>query len=180
VRALSYRVVAILEPRIRDISRQLLDAVVDREVIDLALDYSVPLPMKVIAEMIGMPASDWPRFKQWSDCILQLSHARSGSAEENKAVGDFIKVTAEMSPYLAEMTSLRKESPNEDLLSRLVHAEVDGERLSHDEILGFFQLQQRSRKFCAIVPLCSGLCERRGDRSKSMARFFRPESSCWR
>jgi cytochrome P450 len=134
------RVVANLEPRIRDISRQLLDAVIDRGQMDLALDYSVPLPLKVIAEMIGIPASDWARFKQWSDCILQLSYARSGTAEEGKAVGDFIKVTAEMSPYLAEMISLRKKSPTEDLLTRLVHAEVEGERLSHDEILGFFQL----------------------------------------
>ena len=40
---------------------------------DLAADFSVPLPMLVIAEMIGVPAADWPRYKRWSDVILRLA-----------------------------------------------------------------------------------------------------------
>src|SRR5947209_7139971 len=73
-RAFTPRSVANLEPRIRGLSRALLDETVGRGEMDLAGDYSVPLPMMVIMEMIGMPPADWPRFKHWSDGILKLSY----------------------------------------------------------------------------------------------------------
>ena len=106
----------------------------------MAADFSVPLPMRVIATMIGIPADDWPRFKRWSDGILKLSYARSGGQEAQEAGREFRAVTAEMSPYLAEMIRQRRAAPQNDLLTRLIESEVDGERLSHEEILGFFQL----------------------------------------
>lgn len=139
-KAFTPRSVANLEARIRGISRELLDSAVERGTMDLATDYSVPLPMKVIAEMIGIPAADWERFKRWSDSILKLSYARSGGEEADQAGKEFVAVTAEMSGYLAEMIQQRRSAPADDLLTRLIQAEVDGERLSHDEILGFFQL----------------------------------------
>jgi cytochrome P450 len=139
-RAFTPRVVANLEPRIRELSRQLLDETIERGEMDLAADYAVPLPMKVIAEMIGIPAEDWPRFKRWSDGILRLSYARSGGEEAAAAGREFGAVTAEMSAYLTEAVARRRAAPRDDLLTRLVEAEVDGERLAHDEILGFFQL----------------------------------------
>ncbi|MDB5313921.1 MAG: cytochrome [Gemmataceae bacterium] len=60
-RAFTPRVVTNLEPRIRELSRQLLDQAIERGEMDLAADFSVPLPMLVIAEMFGVPAADWPR-----------------------------------------------------------------------------------------------------------------------
>jgi cytochrome P450 len=107
---------------------------------DLAADFAVPLPMRVIATMIGIPADDWPRFKRWSDGILKISYARSGGPEAQEAGREFRAVTAEMSPYLGEMIRQRRAAPQNDLLTRLIESEVDGERLSHEEILGFFQL----------------------------------------
>lgn len=139
-KAFTPRSVANLESRIRGISRELLDPVIGRGSMDLATDYSVPLPMKVIAEMIGIPPADWARFKRWSDSILKLSYTRSGGDEAAQASNEFSAVTAEMSAYLAKMIDQRRSSPTDDLLTRLIHAEVDGERLSHEEILGFFQL----------------------------------------
>ncbi len=140
LRAFVPRVVANLEPRIRELSRDLLDRVIERGEMDLAVDYAVPLPMKVIAEMIGIPGADWPRFKGWSDGILKISYARSGGAEAAEAGKVFTAVTAEMSVYLADMIARRRAAPRDDLLTRLVEAEVDGERLAAEEILGFFQL----------------------------------------
>jgi cytochrome P450 len=97
--------------------------------------------MKVIAEMIGIPAAEWVRFKLWSDAIMRLSYARSGGEEAIKAGIDFNDVTVEMDDYLSEMIAQRRgATPPDDLLSRLLAAEVDGERLSQEEILGFFQL----------------------------------------
>ncbi|HTI72949.1 MAG TPA: cytochrome P450 [Candidatus Limnocylindria bacterium] len=139
-RAFTPRMVANLEPLIRDLSRELLDRVVRRGEMDMAADFSVPLPMRVIATMIGIPADDWPRFKRWSDGILKLSYARSGGQEAQDAGREFRAVTAEMSPYLEEMIRQRRAAPQNDLLTRLIESEVDGERLSHGEILGFFQL----------------------------------------
>jgi cytochrome P450 len=107
---------------------------------DFAGDFSAPLPIRVIATMIGIPEEDWPRFKRWSDGILRLSYARSGEDEARKAGIEFEAVKSEMEPYLREMIRERRAAPRNDLLTRLVEAELDGERLSHEEILGFFQL----------------------------------------
>ena len=139
-RAFTPKMIANLEPRIRELSRELLDQAVKRDEMDLAADFSVPLPMKVIAGMIGIPLADWARYKRWSDVILRLSYTRSGGEEAESALRDFTAVTAEMDAYLADMIHERRQAPQDDLLTRLIEAEVDGERLSPQEILGFFQL----------------------------------------
>ena len=139
-RAFTPRVVAALEPRIQALTSDLLDAALAKEEMDLAEDFSVPLPMMVIAEMIGIPASDWLRFKRWSDVILKLSYTRSGGPEAAQALAEFSAVTVEMNEYLTGMMAERRAHPGEDLLTRLIEAEVDGEKLSSEEILGFFQL----------------------------------------
>jgi cytochrome P450 len=139
-RAFTPRVVANIEPRIRALSRELLDQTIHRGEMDLAAEYSVPLAMMVIAQMIGIPLADWPRFKRWSDVILRLSYTRSGTEEAAQASNDFIAVTAEMNDYLTDMIEQRRAAPRDDLLTRLIEAEVDGERLTQEEILGFFQL----------------------------------------
>jgi cytochrome P450 len=147
-KAFTPRMIAGLEPRIRQLSRQLLDQSISRGEMDLASDYSVPLPMMVIAEMIGIPPADWQRFRRWSDAILRLSYTLRGldDAEAARALGDFRAVTLEMNEYLMEMIQLRRasrvhaDSTDADLLARLITAEVDGQRLTHEEILGFFQL----------------------------------------
>ncbi|HUR47833.1 MAG TPA: cytochrome P450 [Candidatus Saccharimonadales bacterium] len=139
-RAFTPKMVANLEPIIRRLSSELLDKAMNRAEMDLASEYSVPLPMQVIAGMIGIPAVDWPRFTKWSEGILRLSYSRSGGADAAEARKEFSAVTQEMHAYLAEMTAQRRAEPKDDLLTRLIEAEVDGERLSHEEILGFFQL----------------------------------------
>jgi cytochrome P450 len=139
-RAFTPGVVANLGLRIRDIVRELLDAVMDRGQFDVVQDFSAPLSMKVIAGMIGIPLEDWPRYQRWSDAILGLSHARSGGEQAERAGRGFAAASAEMSPYLASMIEQRRSEPQDDLLTRLIEAEVDGKRLSHQEILGFFQL----------------------------------------
>jgi cytochrome P450 len=139
-KAFTPRTVANLEPLIRRLSRTLLDAVEPRGEMDLASEYAVPLPMMVIATMVGIPLADWPLYKGWSDTILRLSYSRSGGPEAEQSLLDFAAVTAEMSLYLEDQIQWRREQPTDDLLTRLVAAEVDGGRLTHEEILGFVQL----------------------------------------
>jgi cytochrome P450 len=139
-RAFTPSVVADLEPSIRELSCSLLDGVVNNGRMDLALDYAVPLPMKVISRLIGIPSSDWIQFRSWSDTILRLSYARLGGEEAEKSTRDFAQVTSEMSCYLEQLSEERRRKPQEDLLSRLLSAEVEGQRLRPEEILGFVQL----------------------------------------
>ena len=108
--AFTPRVVANLEPRIRELSRSLFDQHVERGEMDLAADYAVPLPMMVIAEMIGIPLEDWPRFRHWSDVILKLSYTMRGmdDAESAAAHRRLQDVTAEMSDYLTTMIAERR------------------------------------------------------------------------
>ncbi|HXA65360.1 MAG TPA: hypothetical protein VNV82_09415 [Bryobacteraceae bacterium] len=73
MRAFTPRVVANLEPRIRELSRELLDQRIEHGEMDLALDYSVPLPMMVIAEMLGVPIAERSQFTRWNDVMLSLS-----------------------------------------------------------------------------------------------------------
>src|SRR4051812_16286018 len=117
-RAFTPRMVVELEPRVRAISRQLLDAALDRGEMDLAEDFTVPLPMMVIAEMIGLPTEQWPRFKRWSDAILTLSYTRSGGAAAEQGMANFIATTDEMRASLTETLSRRAES-SDGLLARL-------------------------------------------------------------
>jgi cytochrome P450 len=139
-RAFTPRSVAALEPRIRELSRELLDQAVERGEMDLAADYAFPLPQLVIAEMLDVPAADRPRFRRWNDVVLDMIHTAQGGAEADRAVGEFRAAVAEIGAYLAGQLQERRAAPRDDLLTRLVEAEVDGERLTEKDIVSFFQL----------------------------------------
>jgi cytochrome P450 len=140
-RAFTPRVVADLEPRIRALTTDLLDRTVERGEMDLVADFAVPLPMMVIAEMLGIPVADRGRFRQWGEAVLDLSNTIDGGPEEiTRSVQGFAAAKAEAGRYLDEVLAERRSAPKDDLLSQLVEAEVDGERLTREEILGFFLL----------------------------------------
>src|SRR6185503_9959831 len=138
--AFTPRSVSNLEPRIRKMSRALLEAAIERGTMDLAADFAVPLPMMVIAEMLGVPIIDRPRFQRWNDVLLDMSQTIPGGERAADAVKEFGAATAEMDEYLKELLADRRAAPKDDLLTRLLEAEVDGERLSRQDIVGFFQL----------------------------------------
>jgi cytochrome P450 len=142
-KAFTPKVVANLEPRIKELSRSLLDQNAGAGEMDLAKQYAVPLPMKVIAELIGIPAADWERFRHWSDVILKLSYIVRGISDPQDAAkigAEVSAVMAEIKDYLPALIEEKKAQRKEDLLTGLALAEVDGERLSEEEIGGFFQL----------------------------------------
>ncbi|HET6879510.1 MAG TPA: cytochrome P450, partial [Pirellulales bacterium] len=166
-KAFTPRMVEAMEPRIRELSRELLDRAIVGQAfqpdaarpaqptdvrlesltygeLDLATDYSVPLPMRVIAEMIGIPQADWPRYVRWSSAILNISYSvrgmSPGKEAANAANEEFSAVVGEMADYLSMLVAERRANPRDDLLTRLVAAEVDGQRLSPHELLAFFQL----------------------------------------
>jgi cytochrome P450 len=139
-RAFTPRAIGALEPRIRELSRDLLHHAAEQGSVDLVAEYSGPLPTMVIAEMMGIPLADRPRFMTWSQAIVNLGYAIMGGEQGARAVREHAAVREEMTSYLTALVAERRTSPRDDLLTRLVEGEVDGEGLSDAEILGFFQL----------------------------------------
>jgi cytochrome P450 len=139
-KAFTPRSVANLEPRIRILASDLLDLAIKRGQMDLATDFAIPLPMMVIAEMLGVPTADRPKFWRWNEAILGMIFTVTGGERAAQAIAVFTAATAEMTDYLTAHLVERRSTPRDDLLTRLVQAEVDGERLTNLELRHFFQL----------------------------------------
>lgn len=140
MRAFTPRAVAALEPRIRELSRGLLAPAAARGEMDLVADYAVPLPLLVIAEMLGAPAEDRPRFRAWTDAMVAIAHTVADDEAAQRAVQGFVAAHGEMAAYLPPLLDARRRAPRDDLLTRLVEVEAEGERLGEEDILGFFEL----------------------------------------
>jgi len=119
----------MLEPRIRELVQETLDAVPTGDAFDFVEHVAVPMPILVIAEMLGVPASDRATFRRWSDAVIAGADAGDGGAH----LGEM----AELFAYFQGMLERRRAEPRADLLSALAVGVVDGDRLSDEEILMF-------------------------------------------
>ncbi|MGY1706274.1 cytochrome P450 [Geodermatophilus sp. SYSU D00697] len=138
--AFTPRVVADLEPRIAELTTQLLDQVPER--FDLVDALAYPLPVIVIAELLGVPTADRALFRTWADALFSQEIDPDESLREagERAVEAVAPTMREMNAYFLDHIRSRRASPGEDLTSQLVQAEVDGERLADEEIIGFVGL----------------------------------------
>jgi len=128
--AFTPRRVSALEPLMRAVARQCLDEIPTGERIDFVDRVSVPLPIRVIAEMLGVPVSDRDDFRRWSDAVVEAAEANE--ADLFRAIGEFFA-------YLQARIDERRKRPTDDLLSVLIQAEVDGDRLTEGDVLLFCQ-----------------------------------------
>ena len=130
----SPRSIRELEPRIRELTTELLDEILgEGDEIDLVEEFAYPLPVIVIAELLGVPAEDRDQFKTWSDAIVSAASEDENTEEFYERQGE---MRQEMAFYFVQLMEDRRENPQDDLISTLVNAEIDGEPLSHREILG--------------------------------------------
>ena len=111
----------------------LLDAVQARGQMDLIQDLAYPLPVTVIAEMLGIPAADRDRFKKWSDDISVILGGDAGALPP-EALHRVMAARHELVEYFRSIVARRREQPAEDLLSALIRAEEGGSRLTEDEL----------------------------------------------
>ncbi len=134
--AFTPRAVARLEPRIETITRELLDgALADgKTTMEIVNDLATPLPVTVIAELLGIPAEDRDRFKLWSDAIVHGAHSRAVQSATKALSADWYP---QMVGYFLGMIEQRRQQPRDDLISGLTEAQVDGEYLTPQELLGF-------------------------------------------
>jgi cytochrome P450 len=131
--AFTPKAVDALGPRIAGLTDELLARIAARGSADLIEDLAYPLPVIVISELMGIPAQDRERFKLWSDVIV--SQTRAGAASD-----DHYATNIEMSEYFLALIDQRRSQPGKDLISTLLAAEIDGQKLTVPELLGFCSL----------------------------------------
>jgi cytochrome P450 len=129
--AFTPRMLAAVEPRVREIARECVAGIRGGEPFDFVEQVARPLPLFVIAELLGVPRSDHADFRRWSDAMIEAGSRGPGP--------ETIRVVAELFAYMLEKVAERRRTPREDVLTKLALAEVDGERLSDAE-LGIFCL----------------------------------------
>jgi cytochrome P450 len=126
--AFTPRTIAQQAENIRNIVNELLDASTASGTLEVIRDLAIPLPVRVIAGMMGIPSSQHADFKHWSDAI--------GSPSPEQAVAGFKGLHEAIRTLIAE----RRKAPQADLISALLLAQVDGEPLSESQIVDFCQL----------------------------------------
>lgn len=132
-KAFTPRVVEGLRPRVEQICNELLDAALEKGEADLVADYAYPLPVQIIVEMLGVPAEDHEQFRVWSNALargLDPDFLLPPEAVQQRlgAVLSFVQ-------YFATLIEARRERPGDDLLTRLIQAEEQGEVLTQGELL---------------------------------------------
>ncbi|MDE2779230.1 MAG: cytochrome P450 [Chloroflexota bacterium] len=125
------RSVAALEPQIRRRVDELLDALEGRDRIDLIREFAFPLPVMVIAELLGVPPGDREQFNEWSNVVALTVDPLLNEAQ----VRQVRQAIEELFDYFDGVAAARRKNPQDDLVSVLANAEEDGERLSREDLL---------------------------------------------
>lgn len=131
-KAFTPRMVASLQPRIARLADELIGAAVAQPEFDFVQEVAHPLPVVLIAELLGAPPADRPLFKQWSADILAFQG--SGRTQYDVAMVSQASLSA-MFAYMTDLIADRRRAPRDDLISALAAAEENGQRLSRDELL---------------------------------------------
>ena len=127
------RMIAGLRPRIQEITDELLEAPLREGRMDAVADLAFQLPVIVICEMLGMPAGSRGKFKRWSNDIVEFMGAGRARAD----LADHAQTSMyAMKEFLGEVFEQRRLDPEEDLISSLVAAEREEDRLTQDELFG--------------------------------------------
>ncbi|MDQ4093978.1 MAG: cytochrome P450, partial [Actinomycetota bacterium] len=117
-----------------EVTHELLDATGGAAEFDLVSALAYPLPVTVIAELLGLPTSDRELFRAWADRLFEQDTADPNDPELARKIDD---ATVDMLAYLGEHCADRRARPRQDLISRLAAVEADGERLSDEEVVNF-------------------------------------------
>jgi cytochrome P450 len=125
-RAFTPRRVSQLESRIQQVIKQLLDAMEADGTCDLVHDFAAPLPSIVMADLIGVPEEHREDFRTWTEAFLEV-----------KGPADIAERASNIYELFGRLLAERRRQPTDDLMSALLEAQVDGQTLSEQELLGF-------------------------------------------
>ncbi|MGI2329453.1 cytochrome P450 family protein [Planococcus sp. YIM B11945] len=131
-KAFTPKMIAGMRNRIQEITDELLDALADRNEINLIDEFAFPLPIIVICEILGVPSEDRNKFRLWSNSLIEGTSGEIGvSVYEHMT--QFIQ-------YLGQWFAKVREQPGDDLISQLIIAEDEGDRLTEKELYGVVSL----------------------------------------
>ena len=129
-KAFTPRVIAELRPRVQAICDELLDAAAERGALEGIADLGMPLPIIVIAELLGIPLESRADLKRWSDALVTFL---DGTLRE-RGLADAAQACVEMRAYMDRLFAERRALPRDDLISRLLAVREVDDRLSEDEL----------------------------------------------
>ena len=112
------------------VANDLIDRFAHNGRADLRRDFTFPYPTQIIASLLGLPREDYPQFQRWSIALLAILFNRERGLAASEALREYFV------PILAD----RRRQPRDDLISGLAQAEIDGEKLSDEEIFSFLRL----------------------------------------
>ena len=119
-----------LRPYMRDVVKSLIDTFVGRGEADIAVDFCEPYPIPIICELFGAPTQDWELFSDWATDIFRIFN---GNLQHDMPA--IIKAQDELDAYLTDLIEQRRSTPSDDLLSALIAAEAEADRLTRDELV---------------------------------------------
>jgi cytochrome P450 len=134
-RGFTPRRIAALEPRLREIARECVDALAGRGEMDLQRDLAIPFPVTVIAQLLGVETERAEQFKHWSDALA----VGLGGMSQKWTLEDVRRAFDEMADYIDRTMAERRAQPRDDLITVLVQAE-EGDVLSTSEVMTFVTL----------------------------------------
>lgn len=135
-KAFTPRRVESLRPRAEAIVDELTERMAKHDSVDLVADLAQPFPSSMIAELLGVPAADQPRFRRWSDDLAELLDPLSG----HDGLEPPRRAMRELGQYLCELVAARRREPRADLLTAMSEAEDAGESLSEAELVALASL----------------------------------------
>jgi cytochrome P450 len=119
-----------LRPFMGEVFGELLDALADRRECDFVAEVCEPYPIPIICELLGAPREDWQRFSRWATDIFRIFN--QNLAEDLPAIQ---AASGELEEYITALIAERRQDPRDDLLSALIAAEEEGDRLSTEELV---------------------------------------------
>ncbi len=133
-KAFTPRMLQDITKRIENVTDELLDGIAHKPTVDLLADFALPLPLTVISDMMGVPHKDRLKFHKWMGTFLDIS-----GGGKLQMVGKLANMY-QMYQFFKSMIKLRRRDPQDDLITALVQAEQDGDRLNEDEMIAMIFL----------------------------------------
>jgi cytochrome P450 len=125
--------VEMMRERTKAISAQLLDKLAHRDQFDLIADYALPLPVTVISDLLGVPTQDQAKFAKWSSALISAGRSNISTVLSLPGILRFLR-------YLKYLIALKRTEPKDDLVSALVAAEAEGDKLNSEELMAMIAI----------------------------------------
>jgi cholest-4-en-3-one 26-monooxygenase len=157
-RGFTPRMINALEARIRERAVRILDRAIAKGTCDFVVDVAAELPLEVIAELIGVPNDDRHKLFEWTSQALSLADA--GDADPEYFVGEdaVLQAQMEMFAYVQDLCEQRRQDPRDDIMSELIQAELEGNKLSDSELAAFFMFLTAAGNETTRNAATHGLC----------------------